>query len=54
MLVGNKKDLDADRDVTYMEAARFAQENGEDYCPSSSLLAHGRAKIVKDRVKGDF
>jgi GTPase SAR1 family protein len=28
VLVGNKKDLEADRDVTFMEAARFAQENG--------------------------
>lgn len=28
MLVGNKKDLEADRDVPFMEAARFAQENG--------------------------
>lgn len=27
VLVGNKKDLEADRDVTFMEAARFAQEN---------------------------
>ena len=29
VLVGNKKDLDADREVTFMEASRFAQENGE-------------------------
>ncbi len=28
VLVGNKKDLDADREVTFMEASRFAQENG--------------------------
>ena len=28
ILVGNKKDLDAEREVTYMEATRFAQENG--------------------------
>lgn len=27
VLVGNKKDLDADREVTFMEASRFAQEN---------------------------
>ena len=27
--MGNKKDLDADREVTFMEASRFAQENGE-------------------------
>ena len=28
ILVGNKKDLDAEREVTFMEASRFAQENG--------------------------
>lgn len=28
LLVGNKKDLDAERDVTFLEASRFAQENG--------------------------
>ena len=29
VLVGNKKDLEADREVTFMEASRFAQENGK-------------------------
>ena len=28
VLVGNKKDLEADREVTFMEASRFSQENG--------------------------
>ena len=28
ILVGNKKDLDSEREVTFMEATRFAQENG--------------------------
>ena len=28
LLVGNKRDLDAEREVTYLEASRFAQENG--------------------------
>eukprot|EP00088_Acartia_fossae_P046739 TRINITY_DN5054_c1_g1_i1.p1 TRINITY_DN5054_c1_g1~~TRINITY_DN5054_c1_g1_i1.p1 ORF type:complete len:219 (+),score=33.24 TRINITY_DN5054_c1_g1_i1:22-678(+) len=28
VLVGNKKDLDEEREVTFMEASRFAQENG--------------------------
>ena len=28
ILVGNKKDLDAEREVTFLEASRFAQENG--------------------------
>jgi len=27
ILLGNKKDLDADREVTFLEASRFAQEN---------------------------
>ena len=26
ILLGNKKDLDADREVTFLEASRFAQE----------------------------
>lgn len=29
ILVGNKRDLDADREVTFLEASRFAQENGK-------------------------
>lgn len=29
ILVGNKRDLDAEREVTFLEASRFAQENGE-------------------------
>ena len=28
LLVGNKKDLEAEREVTFLEASRFAQENG--------------------------
>ena len=29
ILCGNKKDLDLEREVTFLEASRFAQENGE-------------------------
>ena len=29
-LIGNKCDLDAQRDVTYEEAKQFAEENGND------------------------
>ena len=29
ILVGNKKDLEAEREVTFLEASRFAQENGK-------------------------
>jgi Ras-related protein Rab-4B len=28
LLVGNKRDLEGDREVTFLEASRFAQENG--------------------------
>lgn len=30
ILIGNKADLEAQRDVTYEEAKQFADENGED------------------------
>lgn len=29
VLCGNKKDLDSEREVTFLEASRFAQENGK-------------------------
>lgn len=29
ILIGNKADLEAQRDVTYEEAKQFAEENGE-------------------------
>lgn len=32
ILCGNKKDLDPDREVTFLEASRFAQENGKWPC----------------------
>ena len=31
-LIGNKSDLEAQRDVTYEEAKQFADENGVYYC----------------------
>ena len=30
VLVGNKKDLEGEREVTFLEASRFAQENGNE------------------------
>jgi len=36
MLIGNKKDLDGQRDVTYEEAAKFANENGLIFVESSA------------------
>lgn len=29
LLVGNKRDLDSERQVTFLEASQFAQENGK-------------------------
>uniref|UniRef100_A0A8C7RCC0 RAB4B, member RAS oncogene family n=1 Tax=Oncorhynchus mykiss TaxID=8022 RepID=A0A8C7RCC0_ONCMY len=44
ILCGNKKDLDADREVTFLEASRFAQENGNCLvCPSLTLLSSTQA-----------
>lgn len=42
ILCGNKKDLDADREVTFLEASRFAQENGNwwSLCLFFFLLIH--------------
>lgn len=34
ILCGNKKDLDPEREVTFLEASRFAQENGEGHAVS--------------------
>ena len=36
ILVGNKKDLEAEREVTFLEASRFAQENGKETMPRVS------------------
>lgn len=38
ILCGNKKDLDADREVTFLEASRFAQENGKWLFPLKESL----------------
>lgn len=32
LLVGNKKDLESERDVTTLEAEQFAHENGNIFC----------------------
>uniref|UniRef100_A0AAY5KX25 Ras-related protein Rab-4B n=1 Tax=Esox lucius TaxID=8010 RepID=A0AAY5KX25_ESOLU len=37
ILCGNKKDLDADREVTFLEASRFAQENDLMFLETSAL-----------------
>ena len=41
LLIGNKKDLEAQRDVTYEEASQFAKENGAaDSCAPLSQAAY--------------
>jgi hypothetical protein len=35
-LIGNKCDLEAQRDVTYEEARQFAEENGLMFCEASA------------------
>jgi Ras-related protein Rab-4B len=37
ILVGNKKDLEDDREVTFIEASRFAQENNLMFLETSAL-----------------
>uniref|UniRef100_A0A2K6PPX3 RAB4A, member RAS oncogene family n=1 Tax=Rhinopithecus roxellana TaxID=61622 RepID=A0A2K6PPX3_RHIRO len=37
ILCGNKKDLDVDREVTFLEASRFAQENKLMFLETSAL-----------------
>ncbi|GFS60683.1 ras-related protein Rab-4B, partial [Nephila pilipes] len=37
LLVGNKKDLEEDREVTFLEASRFAQENELMFLETSAL-----------------
>lgn len=37
ILLGNKKDLDADREVTFLEASRFAQENELMFLETSAI-----------------
>ncbi|XP_045041370.1 ras-related protein Rab-4B isoform X3 [Desmodus rotundus] len=50
ILCGNKKDLDPEREVTFLEASRFAQENvsssrkwgSQCFCLSSCVMGKGR------------
>lgn len=37
ILIGNKADLEAQRDVTYEEAKQFAEENGEKPCEQLNI-----------------
>jgi len=40
LLVGNKKDLEDEREVTFLEASRFAQENGLMFLETSAKTGH--------------
>lgn len=45
ILIGNKADLEAQRDVTYEEAKQFAEENGKVACLIDSWIkARGEAR----------
>lgn len=46
ILIGNKADLEAQRDVTYEEAKQFAEENGKVYhSRSPCTVDHGKSKF---------
>jgi len=45
ILVGNKADLDEDREVTFLEASRFAQENEMMFLETSALSGTGVQEI---------
>lgn len=52
LLVGNKKDLDKDREVTFMEATQFAQENGKQFflCEHRSRIQEPSGLNIPDCV----
>lgn len=52
VLVGNKKDLEADREVTFMEASRFAQENGEGR--TLQLMCDKPVLVITEFVRNSF
>ncbi|XP_073416323.1 ras-related protein Rab-4A isoform X2 [Dendrobates tinctorius] len=54
ILCGNKKDLDADREVTFLEASRFAQENAFDTVDHQLLITMLRSIGLKDTVLSWF
>jgi Ras-related protein Rab-4B len=45
VLVGNKKDLEADREVTFMEASRFSQENELSFLETSALTGENVEEV---------
>ena len=45
ILVGNKKDLESEREVTFMEATRFAQENELAFLETSALTGENVEEV---------
>ena len=45
ILVGNKSDLEAEREVTYLEATRFAQENNLIFLECSAKSGEGIEEV---------
>jgi len=45
VLVGNKCDLQEDREVTFLEASRFSQENGLTFLETSALTGEGVEEV---------
>jgi len=45
ILVGNKSDLDEEREVTFLEASRFAQENELMFLETSALTSDGVQEV---------
>lgn len=47
LLVGNKKDLEADREITFLQASQFAQENGESYKKLSNSIEEVKFWVIQ-------
>lgn len=54
ILCGNKKDLDPEREVTFLEASRFAQENGEEGCAVDQVMGGGMGQSTAAHVPLSF
>jgi len=54
LMVGNKKDLDADREVTFLEASRFAQENDLMFLETSALTGENVEEAFFKMLKNNF
>lgn len=50
ILIGNKADLEAQRDVTYEEAKQFAEENGESDAEQRVLQRKGKHFLTEEIV----